>query len=137
MAKTKDFSRAELEVMKILCKKGPATVKEIQEELLEKKVWRLTTVLTFISRLHDKGHLKREKVGVSYVYSPALPEKKTTGKMVQDFIDRVFDGNLTPLMNYLSESNKLKPAEISALKNLVAVLNKEAKNGRDPEPLVK
>ena len=131
MAKTKDLSAAELEVMKVLWEKEAAAVKEVQQELSHKKAWQYTTVLTFIVRLYNKGYLKRKKEGMAYIYSPALPEKKTMGKMVEDFVDRVFDGNLTTLMNYLSESNKLKPAEISALKNLVAILNEEAKDGRD------
>ena len=135
MAKTKDLSAAELEVMKVLWEKEAAAVKEVQQELSHKKAWCYTTVLTFIVRLYNKGYLKRKKEGMAYIYSPAFPEKKTMGKMVEDFIDRVFDGNLTPLMNYLSESNKLKPAEVTALKNLVAILNKEAKNDRDPKPL--
>ncbi|PIP16300.1 MAG: CopY family transcriptional regulator [bacterium (Candidatus Ratteibacteria) CG23_combo_of_CG06-09_8_20_14_all_48_7] len=135
MAKTKGLSAAELEVMKVLWEKKATTVKEVQQELSHKKAWRYTTVLTFIVRLYNKGYLKRKKEGMVYIYSPTLPEKKTKGKMVEDFVDRVFDGNPTPLMNYLSESNKLKPSEVTALKNLVAILNKEAKNGRDTEPL--
>ena len=137
MTKIKDLSAAELEVMKVLWEKEVAAVKEVQQELSHKKTWQYTTVLTFIVRLYNKGYLKRKKEGMAYIYSPALPEKKTMRKMVEDFVDRVFDGNLTPLMNYLSESNKLKPAEVTALKNLVAVLNEEAKDGRDPKPLVR
>ncbi|MFA5394123.1 MAG: BlaI/MecI/CopY family transcriptional regulator [Candidatus Ratteibacteria bacterium] len=124
MARTKDFSKAELEVMKVLWEKRSATVKEVQEELFRKKRWRYTTVLTFISRLYSKGFLEREKTGMAYVYKPTLPEKKAMGKMVDGFIDRVFGGEIAPMMNYLSESKALKPDEISALRKLVAALDK-------------
>ena len=130
MAGTKDFSGAELEVMKVLWKKGPATAREVQAEFSEKKAWCYTTVMTFIARLYNKGYLKREKVGLAYVYTPLPPETKTMGKIMENFINRVFDGDLTPLMNYLSESDRLKPDEIAVLRKLVATLDrKEAENG--------
>jgi predicted transcriptional regulator len=33
-----------------------------------------TTVMTILSRLHDKGVVRRERVGRAYLYTPALDE---------------------------------------------------------------
>lgn len=118
MAKENRLSRTELEVMKVLWEKGRVTVKEVQAALRDKKSWSYTTVMTLLVRMYNKGYLKREKVGMAYVYEPRVTEKKTIGKMVNEFVDHVFDGALGPLVNYIAESKELNPREMETLKRL-------------------
>lgn len=125
MAKAKGFSEAELEVMKVLWRRGSSTVKEVQDELSGKTGWCYTTVLTFIARLYGKGHLKRERPGTTYVYAPVVPRRRTVGRLVEAFVDRVFDGDVAPLMNCLSESKKLKSPELEALRKLLSGMEKQ------------
>ncbi len=124
MTKADTLSRAELEVMKVLWKEGKCTVKDVQEALSSKKSWGYTTVMTLLVRMFNKGYLKREKVGMAYIYEPRVPEKNTIGKMVNEFIDRVFDGALGPLVNYIVESRELNPKEMKTLKRLAISLKK-------------
>ncbi len=124
MTRGKELSKAELEVMKVLWKKHKATIKEVHEELSSDRSWGYTTVMTFLERMYNKGYVDREKVGMAYVYEPKVSEKKTVGKMVNEFVDRVFDGALGPLVNYIAESKELKPKEMEALKKLSRNLNK-------------
>ncbi len=112
MTRGKELSKAELEVMKVLWKKGKATIKEVHEELSSDRSWGYTTVMTFLERMYNKGYVDREKVGVAYIYEPKVSEKKTVRKMVNEFVDRVFDGALGPLVNYIAESKELKPKEM-------------------------
>ncbi len=121
MDKLSELSKTELEVMKILWKKDKATVKEVWEPLYARKSWSYTTVMTMLGRIYDKGYLKRQKVGMAYVYEPKVSEKKTTRRMVHEFVDRVFDGALGPLVNYIAESRKLKPKEVEALEKLTRI----------------
>ena len=127
MAREKELSKAELEVMKIVWQKGKTTVKQVHEALSYKKSWTYTTVMTLLVRMFNKGYLKREKIGMAYVYEPKVSEKETFGKMVSGFIDRVFNGALGPLVNYIAESKKLKPEEIRILKRLAQSLEKEGR----------
>jgi BlaI family penicillinase repressor len=118
------LSKAELEIMKILWKKRRATVKDVHEAFSDKKSWSYTTVMTLLVRMFNKGYLKREKIGPAYIYEPRVSENKTMRKMVNEFIDRVFDGALGPLVNYIAESKRLKPGEMEALKKLGKNLDK-------------
>ena len=77
--------------------------------------------MTMLGRIYEKGYLKRQKVGMAYVYEPKVSEKKTTRKMVHEFVDRVFDGALGPLVNYIAESRKLEPKEVEALEKLTRI----------------
>ena len=124
MSKENELSKAELEVMKILWEKGKATVKEVQEALYSKKYWSYTTVMTLLVRMFNKGYLKRKKTGMAYVYEPKASQRKTIGKIVNKFVDRVFDGALGPLVNYIAESRALNPGEVETLKKLARSLDR-------------
>ena len=125
MSEKQDFSPAEFEVMKVFWQKGSASPREIHDELSKTKSWRYTTVQTFIARLYKKGHIRRRKKDGAYLYTPVLSRKKTIERIVRNFLNRVFDGDITPLVNYLSESKNLKPEEVAALKELIAVIDKD------------
>ena len=123
-----ELSTAELEVMKVLWDKGTGTVKDVQEALPD-KTWGYTTFMTLVVRAYEKGYLKREKQGLAYVYEPVVSQKKTMGRMVRGFVDRVFDGALGPLVNYIAESKELSPTEMKELRKLAKSLEKgEARN---------
>ena len=118
-----ELSRAELEVMKVLWERKRATVKEVQEVRADKE-WGYTTVMTLLVRIYDKGYLKRGKEGMAYVYEPKVSEHKTMGRIVNEFVERVFDGALGPLVNYIAESKDLSPKEIEQLKELAEGLDR-------------
>lgn len=118
-----ELSTAELEVMKVLWEKGTGTVRDVQAALPDKN-WGYTTFMTLVVRAYEKGYLKREKQGFAYVYEPVVSKKKTMGKMVRGFVDRVFDGALGPLVNYIAESKELSPKEMEELRKLAKSLEK-------------
>ncbi len=118
-----ELSTAELEVMKVLWEKGTGTVKDVQAALPGKE-WGYTTFMTLVVRAYEKGYLKREKQGFAYMYEPVVSKKKTMGKMVRGFVDRVFDGALGPLVNYIAESKELSPKEMKELRKLAKSLKK-------------
>ncbi|MHC4711323.1 MAG: BlaI/MecI/CopY family transcriptional regulator, partial [Planctomycetota bacterium] len=68
-----DLGTAELEVLKALWDHGPATVRQVMNHLhqLSRQV-AYTTVLTFLTRLEQKGYVKSDKSDVAYVYRPAV-----------------------------------------------------------------
>ncbi len=121
-----ELSTAELEVMKVLWDKGTGTVKDVQEALPDKN-WGYTTFMTLVVRAYEKGYLKREKQGPAYIYEPVVSKKKTMGKMVRGFVDRVFDGALGPLVNYIAESKELSPKEMEELRKLAKSLERGGK----------
>ncbi|HZP95014.1 MAG TPA: BlaI/MecI/CopY family transcriptional regulator [Candidatus Limnocylindria bacterium] len=55
-------------VMARLWKRGPATVRDVVEELGRTRDLAYTTVMTVMVRLHAKGLLARERNGKTYVY---------------------------------------------------------------------
>src|SRR5262249_10883471 len=90
-----------LEIMKVVWRRGIATVREVYEELLTRRKIAYTTVMTMMGILEQKGHLKKNAAERAYVYTPAQPQREVVGKMVQDFVKRVFNGSAKPLLVHL------------------------------------
>jgi predicted transcriptional regulator len=101
----KTLPNSELELMMILWKADkPMTRTEIEERLPKKRNLSKTTVLSFLSRLEEKGFVRVEKEGRSNCYSPLVKEeeylqqesgsilKKLYGNSVKKFIAALYDG---------------------------------------------
>lgn len=105
----------ELEIMKVVWQKGEATVREVYEVLRERRKLAYTTVMTMMKVLEGKGHLKRRAEDRAYVYRPTKPEAAVVRSMVQEFVDRLFDGAAQPLLVHLVKDRRLSKKELEEL----------------------
>jgi predicted transcriptional regulator len=109
----------ELEIMKVIWRRGTATVREVYEELLQQRKIAYTTVLTMMGVLERKGRLTREPSEKAYVYKPSEPRGKVVGTMVADFVKRVFDGSAKPLLVHLLENDGIDQDELEEIRQLL------------------
>jgi BlaI family transcriptional regulator, penicillinase repressor len=105
----------ELEIMKVIWDREPCTVREVYEELLEKKKIAYTTVMTMMKILEEKGHLKKNAEGRAFVYRSAHPQKKVVTTMVNDLVARLFDGSAKPLVLNLIKDRKLSKKDLEEI----------------------
>jgi len=101
----------ELEILKIVWRLKRATVREVYETLLEGRRIAYTTVLTMMNILERKGHLRKQRETKAFVYAATRPQRQVVGKMVREFVDRVFNGSARPLLVHLVENRKLSQDE--------------------------
>ena len=113
------MSPAETEVLHLVWQLEPATVREIRKNLPRNRKIAYKTVLTLLTRLEEKGYLKHEVVDQAYVFSPAIERKEVVKRTVLDFLDRLFGGDPTPLMQFLVEDGHLDAQDIEKLKQLL------------------
>ena len=100
---TATLTPQELEIMKVVWQKGEATVRDVYEDLLERRKIAYTTVMTMMKVLEGKGHLKKRQDDRAYVYRPTRPEAAVVRGMVREFVDRLFDGAAHPLLVHLGQ----------------------------------
>ena len=81
-----------------------------------------TTVTTMLERLRAKGYLKREKLGVAFVYAPQAEHEKQLRGVVGRFVEKTLGGSLDPFVAYLSDAN-LSEAQKEQLRALVERLD--------------
>ena len=105
----------ELALMKIVWERGPSTVRDVYEALLEDRRIAYTTVMTMMNVLERKGHLRKEADGRSYRYNAVRPKGQVVGSMVREFVDRVFGGSAEPLLVHLIEDRRVTAAELDKL----------------------
>jgi predicted transcriptional regulator len=109
----------ELEILKVVWQRGPSTVREVFNELLKHRKIAYTTVLTMMGILEQKGHLKKKAGDRADVYTAAKPQAQVTQGMVQEFINRVFNGSTKPLLVHLVEDQGISPEELDEIETLV------------------
>lgn len=117
--KTKTLTEQELEIMKEVWELGSATVRDVYEALLERKTVAYTTVMTMMNILETKGHLRKRAEGRAFLYEPTQPKSQLVGSMVDDFVDRVFDGAAQSLVLSLVRERKLSREELSEISKLI------------------
>ena len=105
----------ELAIMKVVWQLGTATVRDIYEQLRERRDVAYTTVLTMMKILEQKGYVKKTRVERAFVYRPTRPRQQVLGGMVREFIDRVFDGASRPMLLHLVKETRLSEKERKAL----------------------
>ena len=101
--------------MKVVWQLGTATVRDIYEQLRERRDVAYTTVLTMMKILEQKGYVKKTRVERAFVYRPTRPRQQVLGGMVREFIDRVFDGASRPMLLHLVKETRLSEKERKAL----------------------
>ena len=112
----------ELAIMQVVWDRGEATVRDVHEALSRERKVAYTTVMTLMNILATKGHLARRQDDRAYVYSPARPRQQVVGRLVRDFVDRVFSGSAQPLLLHLVKHEKLTSAERAELKRIIETL---------------
>lgn len=111
------LTKFELEVMSALWKISPASVREIQEQLPEKKRPAYTTVQTIIYRLEEKGAVRRiKKIGNAHIFEAAVTRQSAHRRLINEMLD-LFGGSARPLMTHLVETGKLSLEDIQELES--------------------
>ena len=118
----KDFPHlpdAELEVMQIIWDKGGGVSRqEVERELSARRSLAPTTILTFLTRLCEKGFLSLRKEGRSNLYEPLITEKDYLASESRLFLDRLFNGSVANFAVALCDSG-IKKEEVEELRRLL------------------
>jgi predicted transcriptional regulator len=113
--KSRTLTEQELEIMKVVWELQTATVRDVYETLLGRRKIAYTTVLTMMNILEEKGYLKKRAEDKAHVYRPAQAKAKVIRAMVQEFVERVFNGSAEPLLVHLVKDRHLSPAELEKI----------------------
>lgn len=109
---------AELEVMQALwaCNM-PAARSDIEEVLFKTHPMAMTTLLTLLTRLSDKGFISIEKSGRKSYYSPMVTREDYLASQSRSFFEKLCGGSLSVFANALCDSGLTKEelAELRAL----------------------
>ena len=105
--------------MKVLWKQAPCLARDVIATLDASAKWSPATIKTMLNRLVGKGALRYEQTGKSYLYSPAVTEAQCRSREAASFLNRVFDGALSPMLAHFVQSRRLSQKELAALEQIL------------------
>ena len=109
----------ELEVMQALwdCE-PPATRADVEKAMGEKRPMAVTTMLTLLTRLGEKGFLKVEKLGRGNGYTPLVSRQDYLAAQSRRFVDKLCGGSISAFAAALCGSG-LSKEELAQLRRLL------------------
>jgi BlaI family transcriptional regulator, penicillinase repressor len=121
-----ELGEAELEVLRVLWDGGPQTVRDVMTRLHERgRKVAYTTVLTFLTRLEQKGAAASDKNGPAYTYRARVTRESVTKTRVRALLEQLYDGAAGPMVLHLIESERFTTDEINQLRKLIKDLDRE------------
>ena len=88
--------------------------------------WSESTVRTLIHRLIRKKALRSERRRGVVVYAPLVSREAWVTAESQGLLDRLFGGQLAPLVDHFTRERAVAPDDLARLKRLVAELDRDA-----------
>ena len=88
----------ELEILRLLWKNGPSTVREVNDQRNEGKEVGYTTTLKFMQIMFEKGLVSREKQGKTHIYKAEATKENTQNQLLNKLLDTAFDGSAMKLV---------------------------------------
>lgn len=123
----KSPTTAELEILNILWKKEPLTVKEIHEAICKHKDVGYTTTLKIMQKMTLKGLLNRKPNGKSHLYFSSFKKEETRGRLLDRFVESTFGGSASSLVMQLIGNKNTTPEELLEIKQIIEEMEKKSK----------
>ena len=117
------ISAAESQVMEAVWGKGPLAADEIVAEVGEPQGWGEATVKTLINRLLKKKALISERNEGRTRYRALVTRADYVQGESQGLLDRLFGGELAPLVAHYAKHRNLSASEVARLKRLIEGLD--------------
>lgn len=119
------LSRRERQIMDVLHRRGPATAAEVVAGLEDGPS--NATVRTLLRILIDKGHVRFERDGKSYVYRPVADRSEAGVSMLGHVVRTFFGGSPTRAMAALlgRDGAELTDTQLNRLERLIAEARKK------------
>ncbi|WP_419251616.1 BlaI/MecI/CopY family transcriptional regulator [Caulobacter sp. ErkDOM-YI] len=113
------ITSAESHVMEALWRREPLTADELVAEVGASQSWGEATVKTLINRLLKKKAIKSERAEGKHGYRPLIARSVYVQAESQGLLDRLFEGQLAPMISHFAQHRALKAEEIARLKRLI------------------
>lgn len=126
--KLPELSRPEFDILRILWKEGPLSVRELHDQLVLTYSWAYSTTKTTMDRMAKKKLLVRESFHGVFIYKPLLSRPRGFAKFIKFFADRVFELDYAPVVSLFAQSNALTPEEVDELSRLLDQEDRKEQN---------
>ena len=112
------ISDSEKDVMNVIwAAGGPVTANDVMESLQKEKQWKITTVLTFLARLVEKGILSSEKKGKANLYRAGIGPEEYSKYEAKAILEKSYNGSIKSFITALyNGGDKMTKGDLDELR---------------------
>ena len=114
-----DFSEGEWKIMNLLWDESPRNIMQITAALHADTGWSKHTVITMLSRLEKKGGVIHEEGERAKQFYPALPREDVALSETRGFLNKVYKGSLSLLVNAMIDQESVSRDELRDLREIL------------------
>ena len=108
---------AELDILAVLWRRGPSTVRAVHQELGKNSGY--TTTLKQMQVMTEKGLLVRDERSRSHIYGASAPKEQTRQQVAGDLLRRCFAGSAKDLLLGALEAQPASDAELAEIRRIL------------------
>ncbi|MDE7275971.1 MAG: BlaI/MecI/CopY family transcriptional regulator [Lachnospiraceae bacterium] len=122
----KKLGEAELEIMQVIWdSEGPVTSNYILKELQGRRKWQLSTLMTSLTRLADKGFVSCDRSSGSNMYTSVISENEYKTGASRRFLEKLYNNSLQNMVATLYNNKAIKSSDVEELRNFLDELEAE------------
>ncbi len=121
-----ELTQGEWAIIRAVWENEPCAAPTVQEALVSEMGWSYSTVKTMMDRMAEKGFLTTERMRNLILYRSAITRAQAQRGEIMRTVKRAFDGALTPMMQFLLNSNDLTHEDLEELEELIKAKKAEA-----------
>jgi len=110
---------AELEILTVLWRTGPATVRQVYEHICQRRIAQYSTILKFMQIMAEKGIVVRDETQRAHIYEAAKPREWTQKQLAGHLLERAFSGSASALLVGALSFKKATKAELAEIRKLL------------------
>ena len=115
-----DITEGELAVLQQLWQKSGLSIRQLTERLYPKRTAaHYGTVQKQLERLEAKGFVSRDRSLFVHLFTAAIDRDALVGRRVDEMVDKLCEGSLTPIISHLLQNPKLSDQERRQLRAMV------------------
>lgn len=123
----KKLGEAELEIMQVIWdSENPVTSNYILKELQGRRKWQLSTLMTSLKRLADKGFVNCDRSTGSNLYTPVVPENEYKAGASRHFLKKLYNDSIQNMIATLYSDKAIKNSDIEELRSFLDKLEEES-----------
>jgi BlaI family penicillinase repressor len=118
------LSRRERQIMDVLIARGRASVTEIQSAIPDPPGY--SAVRATLRIMEEKGHIRHEQQGASYVYTPKIAPERAKRSALRHMLDTLFNGSPEQVMAALLDARP-SPAELDRIAEMIEAARRKGR----------
>lgn len=103
----------------------PITSGDVMKRLSQKRSWGITTLMTVLARLVEKGYLSCDRSTRTNYYTPLVQEQEYKERESRTFLARLHRSSLPSLVSSLYQGGAVTNDDLEELRRFIDAIDKE------------